>query len=568
MNCITDRKRILLTAILFIAVLVRFIFIVGKEIPILADSVIYLQSGKNFVETGKYMTSGGGMVDMIFPPAFPVAVGLADHFLDNPLFSLRFVSFIFGSLLVYLFYLTAAEMSGKKAGLFAAFFAAINPSLILFSQEVMSESMFFFFALLSFYLYLKLEKKQKSGYAACLGISIGISYLIRPEGLLLFVLPMIYLFERIRRIELRILGMFLLSLSVAIAVMSPYVMFLSQKTGKPTITAKMSTNLAAGINFEGADMSRLSSDEFLRYEENEGNYAEETNSLDYPKDKFKDMSILTALLDENFPKRFFRGVKSEIYALMVDHWAGFLSPLIFLAILRLIADKKKKNYLIAPLAISILLFTLFPIFHIESRYLLQVLIFLILIASSGWTQNTGIPHNALLDYLLKKRADAAVKVFTLALTSAGFLVFMYLSFMPDASKSYCNYLICLNTSIHDRSFPPTEKNLGFEYKIAGEFIKGDLDQEGKRAIIMSRRPIETSFYAGVEDLGITLPDASALNVIRFAKANNVEYIVVDKRYLGIRKNYEDLANLDKFSSDVKLAFEDSSVADIKVYKLE
>ena len=59
----------------------------------------------------------------------------------------------------------------------------------------------------------------------------------------------------------------------------------------------------------------------------------------------------------------------------------------------------------------------------------------------------------------------------------------------------------------------------------------------------------------------------AENVIKFANAQNASYIIVDERYLGIRENYEELANLDANSKEIELIYEDDSIKPIKIFKM-
>lgn len=565
---IKHRNEIFLILILFIAISVRFLFLLEKEVPIFADSVLYAESGKNFIETGNYSTFSGDLADIIFPPGYPIAVGITDHFFNDPLFSLRFVSFVFGCLLIYLFYLTGKEMRSKEAGLFASFFAATNSSLILFSQEVFTESMFFFFILFSFYLYLKLGKKSKTKFAIFLGFSIGISYLVRPEGLLLLVLPFMYLFNIIRKFQFKIIICFLLVFVSAVAVMSPYIYFLSQKTGKIVLTTKANSNLVHGIIFNGAEKSRIDMDTFTRYEENESNYNEETNSLDYPKEEYKNTGILTAILDENFLIRYIRGFESELFVLLVDHWVDAILLFIILAIFCALGNRKYRQNVSVLLIISVILLSIFPIFHIESRYMAQVLIFLILLASLGYSIDIDLELKSSKTKLLARKAVSAIKISVLILISAQFIIFIYISIIVNNPMGFCNSATCFNSNVRDRYFPPTEESLAFEYKLAGEYIKHDSSSARKRIFIMSGRPIETSFYAGADNLGIMLPDTSAQNILKFAEINDVNYIVVDKRYLGVRKNYNDLVNLEKFSKDIELIFEDDSVSPIRVFKIK
>ncbi len=54
---------------------------------------------------------------------------------------------------------------------------------------------------------------------------------------------------------------------------------------------------------------------------------------------------------------------------------------------------------------------------------------------------------------------------------------------------------------------------------------------------------------------------------KFAKAQNASYIIIDKRYLGIRGNYEELASLDAYSEDIELFYENDSIKSIKIFKM-
>lgn len=564
---IKHRNEIFLILILFIAISVRLLFLLEKEVPIFADSVLYAESGKNFIETGNYSTFSGDLVDIVFPPGYPIAFGIADHFFNNVIFSLRFVSFIFGCFLVYLFYLVGKEISGRDAGLFAAFLSATNASLIQFSHDIFSESMFFFLSLLSFYFYLKLEKNSKTNTGILLGLSIGISYLIRPEGLLLLVLPFIFLLNIAKNFRIQIIACFLVAMLSSFAVMAPYIYFLSKSTGQATLSAKMSTNLIHGDIFNGVEKTRIDQDTFLRYEQSEANYDEKTNSLVYPKEEYKDTSVLTAVLDTDFSSRYSRGINSELYVLILDHWIGIIIPFIALAVIYSLKKRIYRKHVFALLSMSLLLLFMFPVFHIESRYLVQVLIFFILLASIGYSIKDFPKINIFGRRLRLQKYLNAMKAAALALIFLQFAVFMYLSLKINDSDGFCNSFICFDVYAKDRYFPPDEKSPAFEYKIAGEFIRNDA--EGRiDAIIMSRRPIEISFYADMNNLGIMIPYTSAGNIIRFAKANKVNYIVIDERFLKIRENYEELLNLGDYSEDSELIFEDNSIRSIRIFKIK
>ena len=76
-----------------------------------------------------------------------------------------------------------------------------------------------------------------------------------------------------------------------------------------------------------------------------------------------------------------------------------------------------------------------------------------------------------------------------------------------------------------------------------------------------------SFYSGSEKFWVSIPYTSVDNVIKFAKSRNVNYIIIDQRYVGMRDNYEELENLNNSFDNVELIFEDNSIKPIKVFKL-
>jgi len=126
MNCFNFRwhsYKIILFLILALALFSR-LFIFSQEGFITTDGVSYVLAGKNLIENGKYEIFGN--LQLIFPPGYPVAIGMADHFFNNLLFSARFISFIAGLLGVYLFYLVGKQLHNKETGLFASLFAATH----------------------------------------------------------------------------------------------------------------------------------------------------------------------------------------------------------------------------------------------------------------------------------------------------------------------------------------------------------------------------------------------------------------------------------------------------------
>ncbi|MFZ2970503.1 MAG: glycosyltransferase family 39 protein [Minisyncoccia bacterium] len=466
-------------------------------------------------------------------------------FFNDLIFSLRFVSLIFGILLVYLFYLIGREVYSGEAGLFASFFVATNYSFIVYSQEVGSIMMYLFFSAFIFFLYFKLEKKFSFFSASLLGVSIGILYLIRPEGLALLFLPVVLFIDRRKRFGLRngLLG-FILPIVFCLAVMAPYVYFLYQNTGEITFSKKANSNLMHGMIFNGEEKSRLDKETYINYEKIRYHYDEETNSMTIP-DEFRNLNIRDSITRDATPflNRFLRGFESEIIVLLIDHGAVLLL-LTIIATCCLIARRSdlRKDIAVLSMASAIYL-VIFPIFHVESRYLLEVMVFIILIASFGYAMTSDRIYRIRGVEFPAKLFLKGIKLILIGLISINFLVSVFIYFSSAKSNDY-----------------------DYEYKIAGEYIKNN-SEFGSNYIIMSRSFSLISFYADAEHRGIGIPYTSVENILKYARANKANYIVVDERGLAIRDNYDDLKNMQNFSDDIELVFSDNSVADIRIFKV-
>jgi len=106
-----------------------------------------------------------------------------------------------------------------------------------------------------------------------------------------------------------------------------------------------------------------------------------------------------------------------------------------------------------------------------------------------------------------------------------------------------------------------------EHRLAGYFLKDSAEFDPDNDYIMSRKPF-VSFYSGSKRSLVGIPYTNAANILKFAKANKANYIVIDERFLSIRENYDELWNLDRFSNDARLIFEDSSIMPIRIFRFQ
>ncbi|MCK4592410.1 glycosyltransferase family 39 protein [Candidatus Parcubacteria bacterium] len=532
---------IILILILSVAFFSRLYFF-SQEGFITTDGVRYAIAGKNLIENGKYEVFGNP--ETIFSPGYPVFIGIADYFFDNLLFSARFISFIFGFLAVYLFYLVGKKMFNKTAGLFAAFFAATHHMFIILSNESWSESLYLFFILLIIYIYLKLLDQYKIWLAVMLGFVIGYAYLIKPEGIIFLAFPfLLFIFKKRKLGTKKAMESFLIVVFSFVLIIAPYIFFLYQHTGEVSLTAKSAPNLITGAILDGKDFGKINKDDAIFYEQTFSNYDEKTNSIKL-SEEFANVSLKEYIFNNptDFLDRYMKGILSEI-KILIDMYSVdiFLIPISALLFFSLMAKKLFKKIFILSF-FPIVFLSVFPIFHIESRYILQVMIFIILLASVGCSLCT----KSIL--LTVKGIRFNIRHFFTALR----LLVVILIFV--------NFIGAISYYLHFTFNYPTE------HKIAGECLKNNPSYNSKEDIIMSRKPF-ISFYSQSKTRGAGIPYTSAENVIKFAKAQNVSYIIIDKRYLGIRGNYEELASLDEYSENIELFYEDDSIKPIKIFRL-
>ena len=538
----TNKKNISV-AMLFLIMVGAFVlrlYFFLQEGFITTDGYYYMMVGKNLLETGRYEIFGNPQ--LIFSPGYPILIGVANIFFDNLVFSARFISFICGIITVYLMYLICEKMLNKKAGLFASFVVAINYSLITASQETWSESSYIFFMLLILYIYIKIIEKYKAYLVFVLGLSIGFLYLIRTEGIIFLLLPFIYFFN------VKDLNKFFRSLVIVMfsffLITGSYINFLYQNTGVLSFSNKSDVNIMAGLITNGKDYGNVNSEDILLYEKVNSNYNEETNNIEIPEE-YKNNSLAGLFMQDSkyFLNKYFTALKSEFKILIIDHQTSSFFVLLFIFFInrKIIIYHFKKNIFL--LIFPLIFLLIFPLYHIESRYMLQILIFIILLCSLIFALPIKLDH-------LKQR-----KLKNIAISSSKVISYMVVFII--IVQSFAN--LVTGVFIEKPDYP-------VEHKIVGQYITNYKDYDPKENIIMSRKPF-VSFYSGSEKFWVTIPYTSVDNVIKFAKSRNVNYIIIDQRYVGMRDNYKELENLNNSFDSVELIFEDSSVKPIKVFKL-
>ncbi len=538
-------KNIILLGIVIIGFLFRLYFF--QTYPYISfDGTEYARLGKNLIERGVYAFGSNNLdnTGVIFPSGYPIFIGLMNLFFQDLFISGTVVSMLAGILSIYLIYLVAKELFGLEAGLFAAFSLAVCPPIADFSAKIMAESLFIFFILSAFLLFIKNIKSQSNFKSIFLGIAIGFIFLTKPEGAPFILLPLLYFYfarkngkENLKKI---IAGS-LLSMIFLFAVISPYLIFLKNKTGEFAFSGKGGVNIATGEFLQGREYQDVPGSE----------YFQTFRALD---DENLEMGI-----NKDFSQSFAQSIKKDslgflnryiknLYIGFYDLGIYILPSLLILPIIFAFKDRKtyKRPEILAFSAISIIIFLILPLYQVRQRYLFAVIVFLIIFASSGYIVLQNTLKNLFCDN--KKH----------------FCRFFSKDSLEFISKNIKALMIAAPLII---IFFPLVKDIHpvfIEHKKAGEFIKNNISGEYEKLNIMAIKST-VCFYANSSCTG--LPYAELDKIIEYSKKKKVDYIVIDERYTGFYPNYSELINLDKFRNGYKLVYENKIPAVIRVFEV-
>lgn len=536
------KEHLMLACICLIGIAAR---ILKFEDPVAGtDLAVYSHLGKNFIESGKYFFGENFNMGIFSPPGYPLSIGIINLFINDLFFSAKLVSVITSMMTIPLFFMIGKELFDDEAGLFAALVYAVYPVILIISVEPNTEALFFFFLFLSIYIFILAVKKDNFIMYVLLGISFALSYLTRPEGILLLILPF-----------LRLLGFFgarppinknyILKTSVMLIIfillISPYLLFLKKSTGQFTLSGKSNNILLLSELGGGKDYYEVVDAPDNLYDKAAFVLTEDKTSL-LEWDKKPNRSLKGYILKDPvvFVSKYLRNVLRELNFLMKD-LTPIALPLFFCFFNR---ELFRMRFAFIFALFPLLYFFMYPMFLIIERQTLVIVLFLVLFSSGGFKNSRSV-INVIVNYynvrknkalLLLENNIKYIMIFILILSS-----FLYLKY-----------------SSYDKIPQPVEQ---IE---AGYFIKKNISSEYEKLNIMARKPI-VNYYS--DSRFTMMPYANGIDVINFAKLNNVDYIVVDERFLSKWDYYSELIQLETYSGDVELVYENKADKLIKIYEL-
>ncbi len=146
----------------------------------------------------------------------------------------KFISMIFGMLVIIALYVLSSHYFNRFTGLAAAYLLSINVEFIVHSATALAESLLVFIFILTWFTMLKaLDNQHQLKLWTLAGVLVGLAYLTKGSGqLLIFAfLTAAFLFFRFRLFQVRGLWLFLVSY---VLVASPLWLYNTIYYGSPT----------------------------------------------------------------------------------------------------------------------------------------------------------------------------------------------------------------------------------------------------------------------------------------------------------------------------------------------
>ena len=523
---------------------VRFQYVINT------DGVYYAVMGKKLI-TGDF---AGGM-SSYWPPLYPFLVGVSSLFFSDLEFAGRFVSVVSGALLIIPAYLLIRHLYGSTAAALGAFLVMINPDLIQSSTALMTESVYTLVFTSGLLVGWHALGSNKTLHFLLTGLIFGAAYLLKPEaiafvGLLLALTMAAKLFQTNRPIGKLSVNCLLLVIGFLIFSF-PYILYLHQKTGRWTISQKLTNNttlLSAGKGL----LSLTDDGQTTKFDQLYGE-TYQTSDQPTPSPIQRVANERTAspapvrVNQPSFAARSFDNLKIELKEIIPQIFPYLL---IFLAIIGLFrrpwtgARTASEVYLILFLSATLIGYALT---FVESRYLLPILPILLCWAANGiiefekWLRESA----ANLGIELPKQSWLIKAVISAVLA---------LSLMPSIVRP-------MRVSQWE--------DLPFEQKQAGLWIREH--SASPAPLIMACGPW-AAYYSGGKHLYI--PNEPYGVTLDYAKRRKVNYLIIGEQCsttMPTLRNTSLAPLLDEqdVSPDIKLVYKNDEVADHKllIYEL-
>lgn len=478
--------------------------------------VVMFRDEASFAFLIKHMVDGTVLSDdsfYVFQPLLPIIAWPVAAVTKNPELAGRLVSILLGSLAVLPAYFLAKDMFGRKAAVASAVLTGLIQPLVLSSGSVMAEVPYAFTVLLGTYVAYRTYKAGSMVMYTLFGLVMGMSYLARPEGAVIFFFWSFFLGIIMlgKGVPLKSAAT-LLAVSVAafFILAMPYMALLKSHFGTWQLTGKTSVNMA--YNKAIADTSPGSYDEKLaKYTQMElqgaggpGGVAEKVRGI-----------------VSRYPGNFVEEMKSIVTT------TGYL-PFAFAVLGLVLGARKRETWKSAGLLLLSFTPLLFiPMYHVLDRVVLPYAPLVFILSAAGTAGAASLLGR--LRPSVKLLEHAALTVILAAVIGPG--LYSYCSMDPEGF---------LNLS---PSLPGY-----YEYRLAGDELKKTLPPDSR---IMTRNNM-VAFYAGGEYVPFTTLGME--DAWKYIVEKKVDYVVYGPLEQYMRPEMRDLLSPEKAAGRYRLVY--------------
>ena len=524
-----ENEKNFLILMLIIALFIRLLFLPMYQV-VTSDGGAYLSLGENLIKGNGYVDLYG-KTNLSFPPLYPLATGITWFFINDIELAGRIVSLIFGVLLIIPVYYLTKIYYNKKSAYIAVLFTTFYFHLIHYSVETMVESMYIFLLVIAIYFGLFAINKKYSKYYIYSGIVLGLCYLLKPEAIM-YILIIIFITFFYRLIDykkntvfIQILKNIIFMLFFFFIIISPYLLLLYTETGQLNFSAK-SQNLLIG------EKNDELSYEYMLFRLVDNNTKVNLDTFSAGVDPFQ--YIITH--QQELTSRYITNIWEEMTEYFPKIFPIWLIAIITIGLFTKKWDKKRlKNefYLFLTIILPLLIF---PFFHIMIRFLIPIIPFLLV-----WFSN-GLIH--LQDWFIdtfRNSFNINPKLDKSFFFKNLVVILFFISILP------LNYYII-----------PTHQHI--EQKEMGIWVSENIEDP----VIMSRG--YASFYT--KKIIYPVPYSNYTDLIKYAKYNNINYLIMDELTAEVRPELEFLIDPGKIPEEFEIIYKIENNENVYLYKLK
>ena len=196
------RKRMLfgrpkLVALILVTCLVTrlFLFVAARpwvpsnaeEVILQFDAVGYHSLAVTLVNHGQFALQEGGEPEALRTPGYPLYIGLFYAVFGEKPWVVLLSQIVLDGLSCLVLISLLNKALGSRAALYGGLFYALDPHLILYANHLLSETLFLFFCVLSFYFFWRAhdEARRRIPHLVCSALFLGLTTLVRPVSLFL-----------------------------------------------------------------------------------------------------------------------------------------------------------------------------------------------------------------------------------------------------------------------------------------------------------------------------------------------------------------------------------------------